>query len=210
MARMPNTRDRMMDVAERLFHRHGFGGVSVEEVTSAVGVKKPDLYNHFRDKNELYTAVRLRRLERLEADLGRVMRQPLPPDDALIAVAAVLLRHPFFLSAPAARHAETFLPETTRDHLFARAYGAVYEPLMDLVLNAPFGVPTGGAPGAVEALLGLCAHFATLGLAEGHGPAERLDTARWIAAVWRNGMPAARYPCDEDTLQGGQPHAYAP
>ena len=29
-----------------------------------MGVKKPDLYNHFRDKRELYVAVRMRALHR--------------------------------------------------------------------------------------------------------------------------------------------------
>ncbi len=177
-----------MDAAERMFHRHGFGGVSVEEVTTAVGVKKPDLYNHFRDKNELYTAVRLRRLDRLEADLGRVLRQELPPDDTLTAVVAVLLRHPYFLSAPIQRDAETFLPDAARDRLFARAYGAVYGPLAAFIRGGPYPVAEDGIALAMEALLGLCAHFAALGAAEAQGPEERLRMAERVAGLWRHGV----------------------
>lgn len=179
----------MMDAAEHLFHRHGFGGVSVEDVTSAVGVKKPDLYNHFRDKNDLYIAVRLRRLNRLEGDLARVLNVDAGALDRLTAVVAVLLRHSFFLSALAQREAEDFLSAEARDHLFARAYGGVYRPLTRFLQEA--GVPEARLSLAYEALIGLTTHFAAAAPPES-SPGGLARAAEDVAALWWHGAAGLR------------------
>jgi len=51
------TRDRILAAAERLFARRGFAGTSVRDITDAVGIKPPALYNHFPNKEDLYTEV---------------------------------------------------------------------------------------------------------------------------------------------------------
>jgi AcrR family transcriptional regulator len=123
----------MLDVAEGLFRRRGYHGVAVEEVTSALGMKKPNLYNHFRDKAELYVAVRQRCLRRLEADMRRAASVPGPFAERLFAVVAVLLRHPAFLNSVRLREDEDFLPPETRDFLFAQSFGGVFQPVNDLL-----------------------------------------------------------------------------
>jgi AcrR family transcriptional regulator len=158
-----STRERMMDVAEALFQSRGYAGVTVEDVTDALGLKKPNLYNHFRDKSDLYTAIRLRRLSRLSTDLGTAIATDGGFTQRVQAVVEALLRNPFFLAAILNRNAESFLPSQTRDILFARLFGAVYEPVTRLLQegakSGDISLEPEGIPFAYEALIALTAHF---------------------------------------------------
>ena len=51
------TRDRIRDAAIALFARKGYDGVSVRDITRAVGIKESSLYNHYRSKKDLLAAV---------------------------------------------------------------------------------------------------------------------------------------------------------
>lgn len=44
----------VLDRALRLFWRHGFDGVSTDEICRDTGLSKPSLYNAFGDKEDLY------------------------------------------------------------------------------------------------------------------------------------------------------------
>jgi AcrR family transcriptional regulator len=56
-------RDKALDTAMRLFWRHGYEGVSLNDLTSAIGVAPPSLYAAFGSKAGLYR-------EALDRDLG--------------------------------------------------------------------------------------------------------------------------------------------
>jgi len=45
------TRERILDVAERLFAQKGFAGTVVRDIARDTGLTAPSLYNHF-DGNE--------------------------------------------------------------------------------------------------------------------------------------------------------------
>ncbi|MHC4429011.1 MAG: TetR/AcrR family transcriptional regulator [Planctomycetota bacterium] len=51
------TRSALLAVGRDLFAERGYGGVSIEELVSAVGLTKGALYHHFRDKRALFDAV---------------------------------------------------------------------------------------------------------------------------------------------------------
>ena len=51
----PTRREQILEVAARLFARHGFHGVSIAELGAAVGVSGPALYRHFPGKEALLT-----------------------------------------------------------------------------------------------------------------------------------------------------------
>ncbi len=51
------TRARLLEAAERLFAERGFDGTRLEEVAAAVGIRRPSILYHFRDKPALYDAV---------------------------------------------------------------------------------------------------------------------------------------------------------
>ncbi|MEQ8823444.1 MAG: TetR/AcrR family transcriptional regulator [Filomicrobium sp.] len=48
-----NTRDRILDAANKLFYREGIRGVSVDAVAASAGVTKKTLYYHFKSKDDL-------------------------------------------------------------------------------------------------------------------------------------------------------------
>ena len=81
----PDTKDRILDAAERLFARHGFHNTSLRAITSEAGANVAAVNYHFGSKDALIEAVfgrrleplnrermdRLRALRRTAADLGR-------------------------------------------------------------------------------------------------------------------------------------------
>ena len=94
-----DTKDRILDVAERLFGERGFPATSLRDITADAGVNLASVNYHFGSKNALLTAVLERRLrpinrQRLEM-LDRVEGQAGggPPD--LEAVIRAFLSPPF-------------------------------------------------------------------------------------------------------------------
>jgi TetR/AcrR family transcriptional regulator, transcriptional repressor for nem operon len=51
------TRERIVESAQRLFNRHGFNGVSIDEIMADAGLTRGGFYNHFATKDELYAEV---------------------------------------------------------------------------------------------------------------------------------------------------------
>ena len=47
-------RDEAIDIAMRLFWRHGYEGVSLNDLTAAIGIAPPSLYAAFGSKAQLY------------------------------------------------------------------------------------------------------------------------------------------------------------
>ncbi|MGN0698105.1 MAG: TetR/AcrR family transcriptional regulator [Ruminiclostridium sp.] len=52
-----DTKQRILDEALRLFSQSGFDSVSVERIASAVGIKAPSLYKHFKSKQDIFNAI---------------------------------------------------------------------------------------------------------------------------------------------------------
>lgn len=65
------TRDGILDAAERVFHRKGVARTSLSEVASEAGVTRGAIYWHFSNKGELFDAMMRRAIEPLEV-LGEV------------------------------------------------------------------------------------------------------------------------------------------
>jgi TetR/AcrR family transcriptional repressor of nem operon len=51
------TRKSIVQSARRLFNRHGFNGVSIDEIMADAGLTRGGFYNHFDTKEELYAEV---------------------------------------------------------------------------------------------------------------------------------------------------------
>ncbi|MBV1699990.1 MAG: TetR/AcrR family transcriptional regulator [Hyphomicrobiales bacterium] len=50
-------RQRVMDAATKLFAAQGFYGTSVDAIATAIGVTKPFVYYHFKDKADILAAI---------------------------------------------------------------------------------------------------------------------------------------------------------
>jgi AcrR family transcriptional regulator len=55
--RRPDARQRILDEAAHLFLAGGYHAMSMREIAEAVGVSKPALYYHFKDKEALFVAL---------------------------------------------------------------------------------------------------------------------------------------------------------
>ncbi|MFC5437196.1 TetR/AcrR family transcriptional regulator [Rhodanobacter umsongensis] len=50
------TRARIVESARRLFNRHGFEQVTIDQIMAAAGLTRGGFYHHFRSKDELYAS----------------------------------------------------------------------------------------------------------------------------------------------------------
>jgi AcrR family transcriptional regulator len=77
--------EQMLDVAARVFAKHGYHAASMDEIAAAVGVSKPMLYAYFDSKEGLYLAC----IDRAGQDLLESMRRAagvnVPPEERLWA-----------------------------------------------------------------------------------------------------------------------------
>ena len=69
MDRGEGTRDRILDIAERLVFERGFNGTSLNDIMTEADLTKGAFFHHFSDKNELARAVLHQRI-------------PLAPEDS--------------------------------------------------------------------------------------------------------------------------------
>jgi AcrR family transcriptional regulator len=94
-----DTKDRILNAAERLFAELGFEGTSLRKITTAAGVNLAAVNYHFQSKDQLIQAlvvrnivpvnlVRFQLLDRIEAEHAA---GPLPLDDVVEAFIAPML-----------------------------------------------------------------------------------------------------------------------
>src|SRR5688572_14402855 len=71
----PDTRERILAVAEAAVLAKGFASTSIEELIVAVGITKSGFFYHFRDKGELAKALMLRYLVHDKEVLDDIFRR---------------------------------------------------------------------------------------------------------------------------------------
>jgi AcrR family transcriptional regulator len=95
-----DTRERILDAAERLFMVHGYEGASMRQVTGEAGVNLAAANYHFGSKEAMMQAVFKRRLDALNEERMRVLDemeanahgQPLKPSQIVDGFFGTLLR----------------------------------------------------------------------------------------------------------------------
>ena len=142
-----DTRERILDSAERLFMAHGYDGTSMRQITGEASVNLAAVNYHFGSKESLIQEVfrrrldwlneeRMRVLDRLEAEAGD---QPVKPSLIVDAFFGTLLR----MAEDEARGGMTFLRllgrTLTEPSEFIRAFLAhEYKTVMDRFKEALF------------------------------------------------------------------------
>ena len=96
---MDQTRERLLDAAERLFAQKGYNGVSVREITKAAGASLAAVNYHFQSKKDLYMEVFRQRWqkqsERLRAPMRELkMRDDLTPEIVVRTIIKMFLENP--------------------------------------------------------------------------------------------------------------------
>jgi len=71
--RGPDTRDRILQVAQSLFAERGYRGTSLRDISARIGIKAPSLLHHFSSKEQIYLAVMDRIFAAIEDAQGHVL-----------------------------------------------------------------------------------------------------------------------------------------
>jgi len=125
------SREKILDVAEVLFARQGFAGISMNDVASPVGLSKSSLFHHFSGKLQLYAEVCERVLGRIAARVRPVLEGPGPCaerlDAAVGALCDVLSEHPHTARLLLRALVEDELFEADRPELLETADRALLE-----------------------------------------------------------------------------------
>jgi AcrR family transcriptional regulator len=79
-------RDRLLDTAGRLFHRHGFQAVGIDRILAESGVAKMTLYRHFPSKDALIAAYLSRADAEFWAWAEKAMARARSPEGRLLAL----------------------------------------------------------------------------------------------------------------------------
>ncbi|MBI1896763.1 MAG: TetR/AcrR family transcriptional regulator [Acidobacteria bacterium] len=77
----PERRAAIVEAALRLFAEKGFRGTTTRELAAAVGVTEPILYEHFKTKRDLYSAIIETKACRGAEEAGRLLDQHQTSDD---------------------------------------------------------------------------------------------------------------------------------
>ncbi|MCK9453542.1 MAG: TetR/AcrR family transcriptional regulator [Sulfurimonas sp.] len=57
LPRKANTKQKIIKVSSKLFSEQGYKGTSVRKIASEVGIRESALYNHFKNKEEIFLCV---------------------------------------------------------------------------------------------------------------------------------------------------------
>jgi AcrR family transcriptional regulator len=94
------TRDAVFTAAADLFSRHGFDGVTVDDIARAARVNRAMLYYHFSDKLALYRDIVCGMLDEAGARVTAIVDLPLSPPEKLerfiASFVALADSHPYF------------------------------------------------------------------------------------------------------------------
>jgi AcrR family transcriptional regulator len=95
-------RERIMDAATKLFATQGFHGTSVDSIAGALGVTKPFVYYHFKDKAEILTAICRRGADLTLGAIKAAETAPGTPTERLAhfcrSMAGIVIDHSHFLA----------------------------------------------------------------------------------------------------------------
>jgi AcrR family transcriptional regulator len=116
--RVPDSRQRFIDVAVRLFARHSFAGTSLQMIADELGVTKAAVYHHFRTREDLLAAVVAPLVAELSAIIAAAEAQRTPPAQAehmLVGFVEIVVRNrelvPVLALDPGARELLRTIPD---------------------------------------------------------------------------------------------------
>jgi AcrR family transcriptional regulator len=162
---MIETKQKILDTAERLFGEQGYAATSMRQIIAAAGVNLAAIHYHFGSKEELLDGVivrkagpvnrrRLELLERYEIQAGK---EPPPVEKVLEAflrpMAEVGDQHPEFVRVMGRIMAEGLMPTIVEKHfqsVVMRFVGALHNALPQL--------PTGELAWRIVFMVGAMAH----------------------------------------------------
>ena len=131
-----DARNRLLDVAEKMFMESGFRGVRLKDISDALGVKPASLYYHAPGgKADLYLAVLERSMKKHRQGLtGAVEAAPLDAHARLIAAAEWLRSQPR-MNIIRVSDELSWLEPAAQEKVRTLAYECVFVPLRALFID---------------------------------------------------------------------------
>jgi len=86
--------EQILETAKNLFIQKGYSGLSMREISDALGVSKAALYYYFKDKEQLFLAILTLYLDDMDTALVRIISQPLPCKDQIRLFIEYILTQP--------------------------------------------------------------------------------------------------------------------
>jgi AcrR family transcriptional regulator len=193
---MPNqpdvstARERVLDVAEKLFMQHGYAGVTLRHIADSLGMKQASLYYHTPGgKEELFVAVTERALSRHRNGLEDAIAQAGPElGDQLKAAAAWLFSQPAMNFSRMLQSDLRAVSQPQSDRLRASVYKSLIEPLATAVTKVLPATPdrmsksiylAGAFLSIVEGISSLPQSFYTV---------TKQSMADYLIDTWMNGL----------------------
>ncbi|AKS42279.1 TetR/AcrR family transcriptional regulator [Wenzhouxiangella marina] len=198
MKEAPNTCDRLLDAAERLFAEAGFHATSLRQITQAAGVNLAAVNYHFGSKQALIVAVFRRRLDALNAARLARLDEALntASDDTLEAVLDAFVTPAMAWTHGRAEEGHRFMRILMRafadqDEQLHRDLSAEYAHVMRRFAEAIARALPDAAPDTIRRQLDFIVGALTHTMAESRlqdGPAIAADLVRFAAAGLRGSI----------------------
>lgn len=152
----PTRREQILAAAAELFARHGFHGVGIDDIGSAVGISGPALYRHFRSKDamlgEMLTSISEALLAAGLARVGHTTTPEAALNDLVRFHVDFALDNPALITVQERNLGNLTEPDRRRVRALQRRYVEVWVDTIRAVVPAA-GEPTARA--AAHAVLGL-------------------------------------------------------
>ncbi len=116
----PGTRERLLDVAERVFAERGFACASVRDITDAAGANLGAINYHFQSKDNLYVEVFRRRLARIQEQFLAGLRDNKAVTEGALEEALAVVAKAFVSPHTDREHSRRFLDLCSREMIEAR------------------------------------------------------------------------------------------
>jgi len=85
------TRQQIVDVADRLFYEHGFEATSFADIAKDVDLSRGNFYYHFKTKDEILGAVIAQRISNTRAMLEAWEQNAVSPADRILSFVHILI-----------------------------------------------------------------------------------------------------------------------
>jgi TetR/AcrR family transcriptional repressor of nem operon len=182
------TRARILECARRMFNRHGFEAVSIDQIMASAGLTRGGFYHHFANKEELYS----------EAIASYVRCNPAPLDFSAAARQIVLQMVNAYLSRQHLEDLDRHCPMIALPSDVARA-GPALRRTYEMLLSGMIGVfergvdpADGDARQAALAIAALCVGGMVLArTVEDSALATEIREAARLLALEVSGLEAA-------------------
>ncbi|WP_242596506.1 TetR/AcrR family transcriptional regulator [Enterococcus plantarum] len=142
-----NTRVKIIQVATRLFMDNGYQSTSTRQIAQLAEVTQPNLYHHFKNKEEVYVGVIESLLGDVNKELVKIVGNPSLDTISKLQKFAECLKtkHPFDFDLMM-HDFRTNLAEETQMKLFSLWNSSYKAPLLNLFEESDFAMRNGLSP----------------------------------------------------------------